>query len=232
MSTVPKKNRGLGLAVAVVFIIVALISGLAIGGYAGVTVIAPLVYGHQQNNSTSNTNNQNNNTFNNQNSNASNNNQNGNNNGGIANTNSGPTNPNAVYTGTDKQFSMTVPGPSGSLSGTFTGNVNCSIQITGSNILLQLSVAPQSVTGGLTQLDMTGGSPGVFNFAGTVTSGSSAGSQITAAAQGSIGTGDNSASFDLSLSGTFGTNSLTISVSTNAGSQISISASQITLQQM
>ncbi|HUK84690.1 MAG TPA: hypothetical protein VLU95_02400 [Candidatus Acidoferrum sp.] len=154
------------------------------------------------------------------------NNQNNNNSQNMVNNNPSITSPTAQYSSTGSQFSVSTPNQNGGKdSGTITADVTCVVQQSGNNMQLDLTVNPTSVPQSLSQDIQTSNSVS-FNFAGTIS-----GSQINAQASGTGGQDNTSPTFSLNLSGSFGSNILTITITSASGSQISISTlHSITLQ--
>jgi hypothetical protein len=156
--------------------------------------------------------------------NTQNNNQNNDTSQGISNNNPAITNPTGQYSSTGSQFSVTTPDNGTQASGTISANVNCVVQQSGNNIQFDLTITPTSVPQSLSQAIQN--SPVTFNFAGTIS-----GSQFNAQASGTGGSDTTSPTFNLSLSGSFGSNTLTITLTSASGSQTSISTPHsITLQ--
>ncbi len=255
---VTKKGRSVALSGVIGFVLVALLIGMAIGGAISLFVIGPMLYqgninqgtnGNQNTNyqngnnnqgpilNSPNNNNQNTinqgptsnpNNNNNQNSNYTNDTSTQNNNGGPGMSNNNPpiTNPTSQYTSVGSQFSLIIPDQNGGkASGTISANVNCVVQQDGNNIQLDLTVTPTNIPSSLSQV-MGSNSPVTFNFAGTTS-----GTQINAQAAGYAGSDSSSPTFDLSLSGSIGSNTLTLTVTSTSNSQLAISTPQpITLQ--
>jgi hypothetical protein len=165
---------------------------------------------------------------NNQNGNYTNDNSTQNNNGGQGMSNNNPpiTNPTSQYSATGKQFSLNIPDQNGGqASGTISADVSCTVQQSGNNIQLDLTVTPKNIPQSLSQA-VSSNSQVTFNFAGTTS-----GSQINAQASGNAGSDSSGPTFTLNLSGSIGSNTLTLTVTSPSNSQISISTTQpITLQ--
>ena len=247
-----RKGRSVALSGVIGFVLVALLIGMIVGVALSFFVIAPMFYGaNMGNNGNQNTNTQNGNNnygpttnpnnnqngynqgptgnpdYNNQNGNNTNDNGNQNNGGGQGMTNNNPpiTNPTGQYSGTGKQFSVSIPDQNGGqASGTISADITCVVQQSGNNIQLDLTITPTSIPQSLSQA-ISGNSAVTLNFAGTTS-----GSQINAQASGTTGSGGNNAGFNLSLNGSLSSNTLTITV-TSTNSQLSINTQQpITLQ--
>ena len=249
-----RKGRSVALSGAIGFILVALLIGMVIGGAISLFVIGPILYQGKDNQGTGNQNTSNQNGNNNQGPTISNpnnqngnynqaptgnpngNNQNGNytnDNGtqnggggqGMTNNNQPITNPTGQYSGSGKQFSISIPDQNGGqASGTISADVTCFVEQSGNTIQLDFTITPTIIPGSLSQA-ISSGSAVTFNFAGTTS-----GSQINAQASGTTGSGGNNPSFNLNLSGSIDSNTLTITV-TSPNSQLSISTPQpITLQ--
>jgi len=251
-----KKGRSVALSGVIGFVLVALLIGMILGGAISLFVVGPILYkssdnqgtnGNQNTNYqngnnnqgpiTSSPNNNNQNGYNqgptsspdnNQNGNYTNDNSTQNNNGGqgTSNNNSPITNPTSQYSATGKQFSLIVPDQNGGQdSGVISADVSCIVQQNGNNIQLDLTVTPTNIPQSLSQA-ISSNSPVTFNFAGTTS-----GSQINAQASGNAGSDSSSPTFNLNLSGSIGSNTLILTVTSSSNSQISISTTQpITLQ--
>ena len=238
MTETKKHGRSIALSGFIGFVLVALLAGMIIGGALTLSVIVPQMQTIQQgsnqdtsgnqnsnnpNTSSSNnqnsystptpTGNQNNNNYNNyptstpsnENNGNQNSEQNSNSSQGLNNTTPSITNPTGQYSKTNSQFTLTTPINGTTYSGTLTATVNCIVQQTGSNIQLDLTLTPTTIPQSLSQA--VNPSPVTFNFAGTTS-----GTQFTAQASGNCGPDSQSPRFNLNLSGTVTSGSLTITL--------------------
>jgi len=229
-----KKGHSVGLGKVVGIVVVVLFVGMILGGYLSFTVIGPelqklnINFGYVANSNNQNSNSNNNGNNNNSNGNSNNNNNNNNNNGnssnngngsqgGVNNNNPSPSNPTGSYGGSG-QFDLSMQSNGNTLSGTMTANIDCAVEQRGSNIQLSIDLTPTSVSGSLQQAITAGGSDTVFNFVGTTS-----GSQLTANAQGTAGSGQ---TFDFNLSGSIYSNTLTFTMTSASDSQITVSTPQ------
>ncbi len=221
-----KKGHSVGLGKVIGIVVVALFVGMILGGYLSFFVIAPELQklninigaSSNNNNQNSNSNPTTNNPNNNNNNNGNNNNNNGNGNpSGVNNNNPSPSNPTASYGGSG-QFDLTMQSNGNTLSGTMTANINCAVEQNGNNIQLSLDLSPTSVSGSLQQAIPAGGSDTIFNFVGTTS-----GSQLNANSQGTAGDGQ---TFNFNLNGSIDSNTLTFTMTSASGSQITVSTPQ------
>lgn len=221
-----KKGHSVGLGKVVGIAFLALFIGMILGGYLSFAVVGPelqklhIDIGYLANNNNNNNQNNNNNNNNNNNSNNNNNNNNSNNNqnqSGVNNNNPPPSNVTASYGGSG-QFKVSMQSDGNSYSGTLTANINVPVEQNGNTIQLSLDLTPTSVSGSLQQVITTGGSATIFNFVGTTS-----GSQVTANSQGTTGNGQ---SFDLNLSGSIDSNTLSFTLTSASDSQLTISTPQ------
>ena len=142
-----------------------------------------------------------------------------NNSTGVTNNNPAPTNPTGQYSATGAQFSLNIPENGTSAVGNILANVNCVVQQNGNNIQLALTLTPTSIPQSLNQA--VNNSPVTFNFAGTTS-----GSQITASASGLAGNDSMAPTFNLNLNGSFGSHSLTLTITPAQDSHLSVSTPQ------
>ncbi len=218
MSEKQKKARFIGLGKVVGIAIIMLFIGILIGTILSFTVVAPGLQKLQINLPGFSTNDQSNPNDNNSGDNS------GNQNQGIHNDNQAPSNPISSYGG-NGDFQITIPTGNGDITGKMTANINCLVQTNGNNIQLSLDLTPTSVTGSLQQAINPDKGNQIFNFVGTI----STGTQFTANSQGSVGSGDNIQTFNFNLSGTIDSNTLTFMAISQSNSQIGLSTQEITL---
>jgi len=199
-----RQGHVVALSGVIGFTLVALLLGMVLGGYLSMTVIAPYYQKSQQGSGYEQDNGY----------------PNGNGNPGTVNNNNpSPGNPTSSYGGTG-QFNLAIFQNGNQISGTVKANIDCDVEQNGNNIQMALTLTITQVSSSLQQAVSSGKSE-TFNFAGTVS-----GSLINANAQGTIGSGDSNAAFELRLSGSIDENSLTLTVSSTSSSQISLTTSE------
>jgi hypothetical protein len=220
-----KKGHSVSLGKVVGAVIVTLLIGMVLGGYLGLAVVGPALqklhfgFGNQDGQTnTADQNNQNNNQNNNNNPNDNNNqNNNGNQGGGVINNIPSPSNPTGNYGGSG-QFDIVIASDGNTISGTITANINCLVEQNGNSIQLSMTISPTIVSESLQQA-ISSGNSAVYNFAGTT-----AGSQITANSQGTMGGGSGGVSFDLNLRGTIDQSKLSFTITSASDSQITLTS--------
>ena len=193
-------GRVVALSGVIGFTLVALLVGMVFGGYLAMFVVAPYVQKNQQGNGYPQGNNYENS-------------------GTINNNNPAPSNPTSSYGGSG-QFNLAFNQNGNQISGTISANIDCDVEQDGDKIQMALTLTITTVSSSLQQV-IGGGKSQTFNFAGTVS-----GSQISANAEGTVGSGDSAAAFELRLNGSIDGNALTLTMTSTSSSQISINTSE------
>jgi hypothetical protein len=200
-----RQGHVVALSGVIGFVLVALLVGMAFGGYLSMFVVAPYIQNNQQGNGYQNDNGYQG--------------SNNENTGTINNNNPSPANPTSSYGGSG-QFNLAINQNGNQISGTMSTNIDCDVEQNGNSIQMALTLTITQVSSSLQQAVNSDKSE-TFNFAGTIS-----GPQISANAQGTIGSGDSTAAFEFRLSGSIEENSLTLTVSSTSNSQISLNTSE------